>query len=157
MLRATLTRNRRGEMTSTPRPELDDATARELLRRARAARSNSYSPYSRFPVGAALLAEDGRIFTGANVENASYGLTTCAERTAVSHAMSEGARGFRAVAVVGPEDDRACAPCGSCRQILHEADPGMLVITAGERGEPERAPLRELLPGAFGGERLGVR
>lgn len=157
MLPVTLNRNRPGKMTSTPSPELDGAAARELLRRAREARRNSYSPYSRFPVGAALLAEDGTVFTGANVENASYGLTTCAERTAVSHAMSEGARAFRAVAVVGPEDDRACAPCGSCRQILHEADPDMLVITAGNGGEPEITPLRELLPGAFGGERLRDR
>ena len=103
-----------------------------------------------------LIADrSGRVFTGVNVENASYGLTTCAERTAVVKAVSEGARDFRAVAVIGPEDDVACAPCGSCRQILHEADPDLLVITPGADGEPRTTPLRELLPDAFGGERLG--
>jgi cytidine deaminase len=128
-----------------------------LLRRAREARRNAYAPYSNFPVGAALLADDGRIFTGVNVENASYGLTTCAERTAVARAMSEGARGFRAVAVVGPEDDVPLTPCGSCRQILHEADPSLLVVAAGEAGAHEVAPLTDLLPGAFGRERLARR
>lgn len=142
-------------MQETPgRPEIDPATASQLLERAREAREHAYAPYSRFPVGAALLAEDGRIFTGVNVENASYGLTTCAERTAVTKAISEGARSFRAVAVVGPEDDLACTPCGSCRQILHEAGRDMLVVMPGEAGDPQVVPLHELLPGAFGGERL---
>jgi len=134
---------------------LDPETASDLLDRAREARRHSYSPYSGFPVGAALLAEDGRIFTGTNVENASYGLTTCAERTAVVKAVSEGARAFRAVAVVGPDDRAPCPPCGSCRQILHEVGAALLVVTPGEDGEPRVTPLRELLPGAFGGERLG--
>ncbi|HET7321705.1 MAG TPA: cytidine deaminase, partial [Longimicrobiaceae bacterium] len=99
----------------------------DLLERARQARTNAYVPYSHFPVGAALLAADGRVFTGVNVENASYGLSTCAERTAVAKAVSEGARDFVAIAVTGPEDDVACPPCGSCRQILHEAGPDLLV------------------------------
>ncbi len=129
-------------------------TARDLLRRAGEARRHSYAPYSRFPVGAALLAADGRVFTGTNVENASFGLTTCAERTAVVKAISEGARGFRAVAVAGPENGLACPPCGSCRQILHEAGPDLVVIVSGDGGEPRLLPLRELLPEAFGGERL---
>jgi cytidine deaminase len=137
------------------RNSLDTDTARDLLRRAREARRNSYSPYSGFPVGAALLADDGRVFTGVNVENASYGLTTCAERTAVVRAVAEGARRFSAIAVIGPEDAVACPPCGSCRQILHEAGPDLLVITPDEEGEPRVTPLRELLPGAFSGERLG--
>ena len=140
-------------MTDQQSP-LDLDTARDLLRRAREVRRHSYAPYSSFPVGAALLADDGRVFTGVNVENASFGLTTCAERTAVVKAISEGARGFRAVAVTGPEDDVACAPCGSCRQILHEADPEMVVVMAGAAGEPETMPLAALLPGAFGGQRL---
>ena len=140
-----------------PRPALDAATALSLLQRAREARANAYAPYSNFPVGAALLAMDGRVFTGVNVENASYGLATCAERTAVAKAMSEGARDFQAIAVVGPEDTVACPPCGSCRQILHEVGPDLLVVMPGADGEPRTVSLRELLPGAFGGERLGQR
>lgn len=141
-------------MTDAQRPDLDRATAARLLDSARAARANAYAPYSNFSVGAALLAADGRVFTGVNVENASYGLTTCAERTAVTKAISEGARGFVAIAVTGPEDDVACPPCGSCRQILHEAGPDLIVITPDERGEPQETRLGVLLPGAFGGERL---
>lgn len=129
--------------------------AERLLEVAREARANAYAPYSNFPVGAALLAEDGRTFTGVNVENASYGLTTCAERTAMSKAVSEGVRTFRAIAVVGPEDDVACPPCGSCRQILHELGPRMLVIMPGGGGAPLETTVAALLPGAFGGERLG--
>lgn len=144
-------------MTQGGAGSLEPGQAAELLRRAVEARANAYAPYSGFPVGAALLADDGTVYTGVNVENASYGLTTCAERTAVTKAMSEGARGFRAIAVVGPEDDVACAPCGSCRQVLHEADPEMLVVMPGEGGEPRVTPLPELLPGAFGAERLSSR
>jgi cytidine deaminase len=133
---------------------LEPETARELLRRAVEARTNAYAPYSGFPVGAALLDEEGRIFTGVNVENASYGLTTCAERTAVTRAMADGARRFRAIAVVGPDERVGTPPCGSCRQILHEADPGLLVVTPDGKGEPRVTPLPQLLPGAFGGEQL---
>jgi cytidine deaminase len=131
--------------------QLSAGAARELLRQARAARANAYAPYSHFPVGAALLARDGRVFTGVNVENASYGLTTCAERTAVVSALATGAREFVAVAVTGPDDRHPCPPCGSCRQILHEVAPGLVVVTAGEDGEPATASLRDLLPGAFDG------
>jgi cytidine deaminase len=128
-------------------------TARALLDHARAARANAYAPYSRFTVGAALLADDGRIFTGVNVENAAYPLSTCAERTAVARAVTEGARAFTAVAVVGPEDDQPCAPCGGCRQVLYEFGPDMLVIMAGAGGYTA-TPLRELLPGAFDARRM---
>ena len=117
-------------------------------------RANAYAPYSNFHVGAALLADDGRVFTGVNVENASYGLTTCAERTAVAKAVSEGARSFIAIAVVGPQDDVPCPPCGACRQILHELGPRMVVVMADEGGLVRRMALTELLPGAFGSERL---
>ena len=134
---------------------LEEGVAERLLARAREVRANAYAPYSNFQVGAALLSSDGRVFTGVNVENASYGLTTCAERTAVSTAVSEGARGFRAIAVVGPEDDVACPPCGSCRQILHELGRDMVVVMATEGGRPLERKLSVLLPGAFGGERLG--
>jgi cytidine deaminase len=133
---------------------LDDGSARDLLHRARSAREHAYAPYSGFHVGAALLAEDGRIFTGVNVENASYGLTTCAERSAVVAAMSQGIRAFTAIAVTGPHDRAGTPPCGSCRQILHEINPRLLVVTPGTEGEPVITPLTELLPGAFGGEQL---
>ena len=142
-------------MTEEQRSSLDPKTAARLLETARAARGHAYAPYSNFPVGAALLADDGRVFTGVNVENASYGLTTCAERTAVSKAVSEGARAFLAIAVVGPEDDVSCPPCGSCRQILHEVGPELIVVTPDGEGGTRETPLGELLPGAFGGERLG--
>ena len=141
-------------MTEESAGNLSPAEAARLLDAARAARPNAYAPYSDFRVGAALLASDGRVFTGVNVENASYGLTTCAERTAVTKAISEGARDFIAVAVVGPEDDVACPPCGACRQILHELGPDMVVVMAEEGGRTREMNLRELLPGAFGSERL---
>ena len=134
---------------------LEAGVAERLLAEARAVRANAYAPYSNFQVGAALLADDGRVFTGVNVENASYGLTTCAERTAMSTAVAAGARGFRAIAVVGPEDDVACPPCGSCRQILHELGSGMVVVMASAGGAPLERRLSDLLPGAFGAERLG--
>lgn len=124
--------------------------ARALLRRAEAARGNAYAPYSRFPVGAALLDDGGRVHLGANVENASYGLTTCAERSAVAAAVSAGARAFRAVAVAGPDAGAACMPCGSCRQILHEFAPDLWIVTRGAAGEPTVIGLRELFPAAFG-------
>jgi cytidine deaminase len=140
---------------STP---LDPSAAAALLGRAREARRHAYVPYSRFAVGAALLTEAGEVFTGCNVENASYSLTNCAERVAVQKAVSEGHRRFRAIAVVGPEDDLPCAPCGSCRQVLHEFDADMLVVSPGSDPEhPAVTPLAALLPGAFGPERLTTR
>jgi cytidine deaminase len=140
--------------TSSQEPRLDGDSARDLLHQARGARGHAYAPYSGFHVGAALLAEDGRVFTGVNVENASYGLTTCAERSAVVAAMSQGVRSFTAIAVDGPSDEVGTPPCGSCRQILHEINPQLLVVTPGSGGEPVITPLPALLPGAFGGEQL---
>lgn len=125
-----------------------------LLARARTAREHAYAPYSGFSVGAALLTDDGRVYTGSNVENASYGLSTCAERTAVVKAMSEGARAFRAIAIAGPDGAGVCPPCGSCRQILHEIAPDLLVVTSGAAGRAVTVPLRELLPDAFGAGNL---
>jgi len=127
---------------------LDEATARDLLRRAIEARANAYAPYSDFPVGAALLARDGRIFTGVNVENASYGLGSCAERSAVFTAVTAGAREFTAIAVVGPEDEVECSPCGACRQVLLEFGADMVVVTPDGDSTRQRT-VRELLPGAF--------
>lgn len=144
-------------MTEPSPPAPDARTARALLAQAREARAHAYAPYSRFPVGAALLAEDGRVFTGVNVENASYGLGNCAERVAIGRAVTEGVRRFRAVAVTGPQDDIPCAPCGACRQVLHEFGPDLWVISpeANEAGF-SMITMRDLLPGAFGPARLEV-
>jgi cytidine deaminase len=119
-----------------------------LLAAAVAARAGSYSPYSHFPVGAALLGTDGRVWTGANVENASYGLSMCAERTAVFNAVANGAHSFEAVAVAGP-DGMTTLPCGACRQVLWEFAPGLSVVYADD-GVPTQTPLAALLPKAFG-------
>jgi cytidine deaminase len=136
-------------------PTLDPAAARDLLARAREVRANAYAPYSRFHVGAALLAADGRVFTGCNVENASYGLANCAERVAIGKAVSEGVREFLAIAVTGPEEVTPCAPCGACRQVLYEFGPDMPLImpSAGPDGY-EVTSVSALLPGAFGPARL---
>ncbi len=110
----------------------------------------AYVPYSRFPVGAALLCAGGTVFTGCNVENAAYGSTICAERTALVKAVSEGHRDdFARLAVVGRGDDY-CWPCGACRQMLFEFAPDLTVLVA--RGDHEfvTLPLRELLPHGFG-------
>ncbi len=141
--------------SAQPSAALDPAAARALLDRARQARAHAYAPYSRFPVGAALLADDGRVFTGCNVENASYGLANCAERVAVGKAVSEGARAFTAIAVIGPEDVQPCAPCGACRQVLYEFGPDLPVIfpSADAEGYQVQA-MGALLPGAFGPARL---
>ena len=110
----------------------------------------AYVPYSRFPVGAALLCADGTVFTGCNVENAAYGSTICAERTALVKAVSEGHRDdFVRLAVVGRGDDY-CWPCGACRQMLFEFAPDLTVLVA--RGDHQfvTLPLRERLPHGFG-------
>ena len=107
-------------------------TDRELFAEAVKAAENSYSPYSKFRVGAALLTEDGRVFTGCNIENASYSLTICAERTAVFKAVSEGVTKFKAIAVAGSADEdfsKPCPPCGACLQVLGEfCGDGLAVI-----------------------------
>ncbi|WP_420128395.1 cytidine deaminase [Longimicrobium sp.] len=137
-------------MSASP-SSIDPAVARDLLARAREVRANAYAPYSRFQVGAALLAADGRVFTGCNVENASYGLANCAERVAIGKAVSEGAREFAAIAVTGPRDAVPTAPCGACRQVLYEFGPDMpLVIPSDNADGYEVTSVAALLPGAFG-------
>ena len=121
---------------------------RELLEKAREARKNSYSPYSGFAVGAALLGKSGKIYSGCNVENGAYTPTCCAERVAVFSAVSEGEREFRGIAVVS--DTRPCMPCGVCRQVLSEfCSQDFTVISETEDGEPQTHTLGELFPGAF--------
>ena len=132
---------------------------RELVRMAIAARENAYTPYSHFKVGAALLAKDGRVFTGCNIECASYSPTNCAERTALFKAVSEGAREFSAIAVVGWKEEEKCtsfaAPCGVCRQMLFEfCGPDMPVIMAKSEEDTLVMTLGELLPVGFGPDNL---
>jgi len=121
---------------------------RRLMAEAEDARRAAYAPYSRFRVGAALLAEDGRVFRGCNVENASYGLTVCAERVALWKAVSEGARRFAALAVAGSAG-RAAPPCGACRQALAELAPDLTIYFRDAGGRTVRRALRVLLPHAF--------
>ncbi|GAC1582391.1 MAG: cytidine deaminase [Candidatus Elarobacter sp.] len=117
-----------------------------------AARACAYAPYSAFAVGAALIDGDGAVWTGANVENASYGLSMCAERTAIFNAVANGVRRFEALAVAGP-DGVTTLPCGACRQVLWEFAPELTVIYAEGDAVRER-PLATLLPDAFGPAQL---
>ena len=123
-------------------------TASKLVEVAREVRLRAYAPYSRFLVGAALLSTDGRIFTGCNVENASYGATICAERTALVKAVSEGCREFEALALVTAERPPV-TPCGMCRQVLAEFAPGLRVYLASTSGPHSTVSLARLLPRAF--------
>jgi cytidine deaminase len=129
----------------------------DLLSRARAAAEHAYAPYSEFPVGAAALAPDGSIHTGCNIENASYGLTICAERAAVSAAIGAGHRQIVAVAVSAPKV-AGTTPCGACRQFLNEFRPGAadMVIVLDDHVSGEPVWLQELLPRAFGPRNLGA-
>jgi cytidine deaminase len=131
-------------------------TAKELMAEAVRARKRAYAPYSRFPVGAALLARDGRVFHGCNVENASYGLAICAERNAVWQAVASGVKEFSAIAVTA-RDGRGAPPCGSCRQVLHEFAPHAWVYWRDARGRILRRRVGELLPNAFRLEELRGR
>ena len=129
------------------------ANDEELIALALAAREKAYAPYSHFSVGAAVRARDGRTFAGANVENASYGLSTCAERSAVAAAASAGARELEAVAVATGASPPS-SPCGACRQILAEFGREMRVLLVNDRGERIATTLGELLPRAFRGDEL---
>jgi len=126
-------------------------TDETLLALAREAMKRSYSPYSNYPVGAALLCADGRIFQGCNIENASFGLTNCAERTAIFKAISEGAAEFTAIAIASKVS--APWPCGACRQVLNEFAPGIRVLVTWDGGQDEMS-LNELLPHGFGPKSL---
>ncbi|MGE5559237.1 MAG: cytidine deaminase [Bacillota bacterium] len=125
-----------------------------LFTAAKNAALKAYAPYSGFRVGAALLAEDGRIFTGCNVENASYGMTVCAERTVALKAVSEGAQRFSQIAIYA-ESDPVCPPCGACLQFLSEFGPDVEVIMINHKGDLRRKILMELLPLGFGYGHLG--
>lgn len=130
------------------RVPLADADLTQLLAAARRAADNAYAPASRFKVGAALRAEDGEIFTGCNVENASYGLTICAERNAVGHGVVLGRRRFVAV-VVHTDIDPPGYPCGACLQVLAEFGPDMDVVLANRVGTMIHTTLAALMPHPF--------
>ena len=141
-------------MTDSPNPPqpLSEALAQQLAERAAHVRQWAYAPYSHYLVGAALLTASGRIYDGVNVENAAYGDTLCAERTAAVKAVSEGERQFVAIAVASRNGG---SPCGSCRQVLSEFGMDATVLLVGDNGDIlTRTTVRALLPGAFGPDQL---
>ena len=126
---------------------VNEEKLQELFGLAMKASESSYSPYSKFPVGAAILANDGRIFTGCNVENRSFGLTNCAERTAMFKAVSEGVKRILAVAIATPKSDYPVGPCGACRQVLSEFGDGEVPVIFGcSTANLTKANLGELYP-----------
>ena len=120
----------------------------KLIGAARQARENAHAPYSNFRVGAALRAQSGRVYTGCNIENATYGLTLCAERVAIFKALSEGERGFEAIAVVA-DTDALAPPCGSCRQIIWEFCGDIEIVLANLKHRTETHKASELFPKPF--------
>jgi len=123
----------------------------ELIRLAQAARKNAYAPYSTYQVGAALLTASGQVFTGCNVENAAYPMCLCAERTAVTKAVSEGQREFVAIAIATRNGG---SPCGACRQVMREFAPHLRVLLTDDAGNVREFTLDQLLPESFGPESL---
>ncbi len=129
---------------------IEDAVWDELVQAATQVRKRAYIPYSRFAVGAALLAADGQVFSGCNVENATYGATSCAERTAYGTAIAQGVREFVALCVVTDVEEPA-APCGICRQVIAEFSDDLPVLLASTNGARKYVSLNELLPHRFSG------
>ena len=128
-----------------------NSTINRLIAHALKARNMAYAPYSHYNVGAALLTPGGKIVTGCNVENASYGLTICAERGAIMAAVAQGHRAFRAIAVA---TENGGSPCGACRQVLAEFGVDMIVIICDVTGKHLVTTVRELLPGSFDASKL---
>ncbi|TDX52375.1 cytidine deaminase [Orenia marismortui] len=126
----------------------------KLVKEAKKARENAYVPYSEFRVGAAVLTKDGKVHTGCNVENSSYGLSNCAERTAIFKAISEGEIDFEAIAIVA-DTDRACPPCGACRQVIVEFGKDIDVIMSNLTGDIIIKKADDLLWGSFSNQDLG--
>ena len=125
-------------------------TDEQLVTQAIESAGKAYAPYSKFQVGAALLASDGRVFTGCNVENISFGLTICAERNAVFSAVAAGCREFSKIVIVA-DTDEPVSPCGACRQVLAEFNPNLEILLANYHGKQLRLNLLELLPRAATG------
>ncbi|GAI31795.1 unnamed protein product [marine sediment metagenome] len=118
---------------------------KKLIKEAEKARKRAYTPYSKFKVGAAVLCADGKIFTGCNIENASFGLAVCAERVAIFKAISEGSTKFEVIAVIG-DTDKPCFPCGACRQVISEFGEDIPLIMANLKGDVKIKKIKELLP-----------
>jgi cytidine deaminase len=138
---------------------MEEKEIKELIKRALDMRNFSYVPYSHFRVGAAILAKNGEVYTGCNIENASYTPTNCAERTAFFKAVSEGVKEFKAIAIVGGMEDATeleyCPPCGVCRQVMSEfCDKDFVVIVAKSENEYKTYTLPEILPDRFGPDDL---
>lgn len=126
----------------------------KLLQLAKEARQQAYVPYSKFPVGAAIITKDGKVYQGCNIENASFGLTNCAERTAIFKAVSEGETAFEAITVIA-DTTGPVSPCGACRQVMVEfCEPTMPVYLTNLNGDVQQTTVGELLPGAFTTEDL---
>lgn len=126
----------------------------KLLQLAKQAREHAHVPYSKFPVGAAVLTKDGTVYQGCNIENASFGLTNCAERTVIFKAVSEGQKAFEAIAVIA-DTEGPVSPCGACRQVMVEfCEPTMPVYLTNLNGDVQQTTVGELLPGAFTTEDL---
>ncbi|WP_208560141.1 cytidine deaminase [Marinilactibacillus kalidii] len=120
-----------------------------LVQQANQMLERAYVPYSHFPVGAALLTKEGTVYTGCNIENASYGLTNCAERTAIFKAVSEGERDFEYIVITG-DTEGPISPCGACRQVMSEFfAPEMKVLLTNKNGLEQETTVKALLPGAF--------
>lgn len=128
---------------------MNDKRTSELIEQATNMLDRAYVPYSKFPVGAALATKEGKIYSGCNIENASFGLTNCAERTAIFKAVSEGESSFDYLVVTG-DTDGPISPCGACRQVMAEFfSPGMKVLLTNRKGLKKETTVEELLPGAF--------
>lgn len=126
----------------------------QLILEAKEARKKAYVPYSKFAVGAALLTDKGKVYRGCNIENASYSLSNCAERTAFFKAISEGDTNFKTLVIVA-DTDRPCSPCGACRQVISEfCSQDMKVILTNLKGDIAETTVKDLLPGAFNAEDL---
>ena len=130
-------------------PKITEGALHRLEKSAHTAAGRTYSPYSKFPVGAAVLGGSGKIFSGCNVENASYGLCNCAERTAVFSAVAAGEKSVSAVAIYTPTS-LPTAPCGACRQVINEFGPDAIVISVCDSKNRIETRLSALLPAAFG-------
>jgi len=136
-----------------PKPKVSAAARQRLFRAARKVMKNAYAPFSNFKVGAAVLTAEGRVFTGCNVENSSYGMTNCAERTAIFSAIAKDGPDLeiRAVAVVAADEDDhevPCSPCGACRQVIYEFGPRAVIFYQGAKG-PKQSLITDLLPEGF--------
>lgn len=128
---------------------MNDKQTASLIKSATYMLDRAYVPYSKFPVGAALMTKEGDVYSGCNIENASFGLTNCAERTAIFKAISEGEKNFEYLVVTG-DTDGPISPCGACRQVMAEFfSPEMKVLLTNKKGLKKETTVQELLPGAF--------